>query len=44
MNQQDIDIDFLKNQFNNLQVMNIFINNCHIVEQVNIRRKHCDNW
>ncbi len=43
MNQQDIDIDFLKDQFNNLQVTNILINNCYIVEQVNIRRKHCDN-
>ncbi len=32
MNQQDINIDFLKDQFNNLQVMNILINNCHIFE------------
>ncbi len=43
MNQQDIDVDFLKDQFNNLQELNIFINNCHIVEQINTWRKHYDN-
>ncbi len=33
MNIQNIDIDFLKDWFNNIQMFDIHFNTCHIVEQ-----------